>query len=341
MVLIAVDPHKASHTAYVADEGGRRLAERRWAAEQAEQLLAWAERWPQRWWAVEGAGGMGHTLSQWLRQRGEEVRDVPAKLVARTRELSGLGSKSDPEDARAVAVAALQNRTHLPLVQLEDERSVLRLIARRRDQLNTQRNLVVGQLHELLRELGVAPARGLTARSAATACDAARPRTAADLERLAQARELHEDLCRLDGKLRANQHESDRRVRALDSGLTRIVGIGALGAAQILGRVESASRFSSRHHFARHNGTAPLEASSGEVVRHRLNRGGDRRLNAVLHVAAVTQKRIPTSPGYAYYARKRAEGRSSREALRCLKRRISDAVYRALLDDEVASPLSS
>jgi transposase len=334
MLLIAVDPHKSSHTLSVLDERGRVVTSRRFSAARPQLLLRWAQQWSDRWWAVEGARGMGHTLSQWLLRADEEVRDVPAKLVARTRELSGLGSKSDPEDARMIGVAAHQNRERLARVRLEDERSVLGLITRRRRQLNDQRTLVIGQLHELLRELGVAPARGLSARSAARACERCTPETAADAERLSQSRALLQDLQRLDAVLKENERETARRVRAAGSALTRIAGIAAVNAATILGRVESASRFTSRHHFARHNGTGPLEASSGDTVRHRLNRGGDRRLNAVLHVAAITQKRMAGCPGRAYYERKRAEGKSHREAMRCLKRRISDAVYRALVEDE-------
>jgi transposase len=333
MVLIAVDPHKSTHAAVALDATGRVVAECRFGAEP-ELLLAWARRWDERWWAIEGARGMGQPLSQWLVRAGETVRDVPAKLSARVRELNGLNTKTDPIDARSVADVAHYRGERLTRVRAEDERSVLALLSRRRDQLNDQRILVLGQLHELLRELGVAPARDLSARSAARACERCAPASDADTERLDQARVLLEDLERIDARLKHNERECARRIDAAQSAVVEIVGIAAVGAVTILGRVGSVTRFPSRHAFARHDGTAPLDASSGDTVRHRLNRGGDRRLNAVLHIAAITQMRVKSCAGYAYYRRKRAEGKTHREALRCLKRRISDAVYRALLKDE-------
>ena len=341
MVLIAVDPHKSVHAVVALDAGGRVIAERRFAASAPEQLLAWAQRWDERRWAIEGARGMGHPLGQWLVRAGETVHDVPAKLSARVRALNGLNSKTDAVDARSVADVARYRGERLTRVRPEDERAVLALLSRRRDQLNDQRTLVLGQLHELLRELGVAPARELSARSAARACDACEPASSADAERLAQARVLREDLERLDARLTENERECARRVAEAKSALVRIVGIGAVGAATILGRVGTLSRFPSRHAFARHNGTAPLDASSGDTVRHRLNRGGDRRLNVVLHIAAVTQMRIKHCSGHAYYQRKRAQGKTHREALRCLKRRISDASFRALREDEARLALTA
>lgn len=340
MVLIAVDPHKSSHYVRVVDDAGRRVTQRRFDAEQPETLRVWAMQWPRRWWAVEGARGIGHALSQQLCRAGEEVRDVPAKLVARTRTLSGLGSKTDAEDAQAVAQTALGRREQLARVRQEDERSVLGLRTRRRGWINVQRTQVVGYLHELLRELGVAPRGELSARTAAAACERARPQTTADAERLTQVRELVIELERLDAQLSQGEREAKHLVRASGTTLTNIVGIGALGAQEILGRVGPIDRFATRDHFARHTGTAPLEASSGDVVRHRLNRRGDRRLNSVLHIAAITQRRVP-GPGRDYYERKRAEGKSHREALRCLKRRISDAVFRALVADAAAAALNT
>jgi transposase len=108
-------------------------------------------------------------------------------------------------------------------------------------------------------------------------------------------------------------------------------------AARFLGEVGDIRRFPSKHHFAAHTGTAPLEASSGQVVRHRLSRAGDRKLNHALYMMAMAQVRRP-SPGQAYYRRKLAEGKAPKEALRCLKRRLSDAVYRCLVTDQAEQP---
>lgn len=140
-------------------------------------------------------------------------------------------------------------------------------------------------------------------------------------------------LTRQIGELRA---QIDALVASSGSTLPTIYGVGPVIAATILGRVGDVRRYPSRHHFATANGTAPIPASSGKSVRHRLNRGGDRQLNRVLYVMAITQIRGDTE-GRAYYQRKRAEGKTSREALRCLKRRLSDLIYRTLRADQAAA----
>ncbi len=124
-------------------------------------------------------------------------------------------------------------------------------------------------------------------------------------------------------------------VAEVDTELTRLYGLGPIGAAAILGEVADIRRYRSRHAFAAANGTAPIPASSGRTTRHRLNRSGNRQLNRVLYTMAITQIRADTE-GRAYYLRKRAEGKTSREALRCLKRRLSDVVYKTLHDDLAA-----
>ena len=117
--------------------------------------------------------------------------------------------------------------------------------------------------------------------------------------------------------------------------MTTTKGIGPITAALILGEVGNIARFPSKDHFASYTGTAPLEASSGDIVRHRLSRAGNRRLNHALHIVALSQKRYDER-GSAYYARKLAAGKGKKGALRCLKRRLSDAVYRHLADDLAA-----
>jgi transposase len=148
----------------------------------------------------------------------------------------------------------------------------------------------------------------------------------------------------LAGDLVAGVRNIDRRVAAAEDRITAAVahsktslvelfGVGPVLAARLLGEVGDIGRFPTKHHFAAHTGTAPLEASSGQVVRHRLSRAGDRKLNHALYLVAMVQVRHP-SAGQAYYRRKLAEGKSPKEALRCLKRRLSDAVYRCLLADQ-------
>jgi len=336
MVLIAVDPHKSSHTAYAVDEAGRYQGSVRVEATQLAELSEWAGRWPERRWAVEGAHGLGHGLAQWLVASGETVVDVPARLVRRVRELGG-DDKTDEKDARAVAEAALRGHG-LQAVYADDERVVLRLLTDRRDDLTQERTRVANRLHRLLRELvpGGAPRR-FSLRTVRALVAGVAAVSAADVERLRQAQELLGELERLDGQLRENLRRVEAAVRADGTRLTELPGVGPVVAARLLGHCGRIERFPSAAHFASYSGTAPLAASSGDLVRHRLSRRGDRKLNAALHVVAVTQMRLSQTAGYAYYWRRRSEGKTSREALRCLKRRLADVVYRCMRADSLAA----
>ena len=243
------------------------------------------------------------------------------------------GGKSDPADARAIALAA-QPLTALRAVRAEDDTAVLRLRSDRRDELTQERTRVVNRLHRLLRELrpGGGPSRRSADRAQAL-LRRLRPTGAADRERLRMARELVREVRVLDRNLVANGRRLEAALRVQGSALTRIPGVGVILAAKIVGRSGAVSRFPSRAHYASYTGTAPLEVSSGEVQRHRLSRGGDRQLNRALHIAALTQARMPGTEGHGYFRPKLAAGKSRNEALRCLKRRLSDVVYRCMVAD--------
>ena len=159
-----------------------------------------------------------------------------------------------------------------------------------------------------------------------------RPRDLAGKTRRRMAAEELEDLHRLDAKLKAMKAELKAAVQATGSHLMDIYGIGPAGAARILADVGDIARFPDRNHFASWTGTAPIDASSGQHIRHRLSRAGNRRLDHVLYIAGIVQLRHDT-PGRAYYRRKLAAGKTPMEAMRCLRRRLSDAVYRQLAAD--------
>jgi transposase len=335
VITIGIDPHKSSHTAVALDEAGRVLGELRVAATKAmlERLLHWAERWPDRIWAVEGATGLGHLLAQQLVARQETVLDVPATLAARARLLGrGHGRKTDGIDAGSAARVA-QSHSDLRRIGPEDHSGVLRLLSDRRDELTQERRIVVNRLHRLLRDLhpGGAPTE-LSAEAAARLLGRIRPATVVDLERKAMARALVTDLRRIDRALVENRTRCAAAVMASATTLTSVFGISDVLAAKILGHAGDISRFASSDHFASYTGTAPIEVSSGEVTRHRLSRSGNRSLNNALHLAARVQTMHP-GPGRAHYERKLAEHKSSREALRSLKRQLAKVVYRHLVAD--------
>jgi transposase len=339
-VTIGVDPHKASHTAAALDRAGQLLDQRQFPATDAgyQALRRWAESWPQRCWAVEGAGGMGRPLAQRLVADREHVLDVPAKLAARVRVLStGHGRKTDPVDAVSVAVVA-HNAAGLRQVVVEDHAVVLHLLTNRREDLVGMRTQTLNRLHRLLADLIPAGAsRNLTANRAAGLLGQVRPTGAPATLRRELAADLIADVRVLDRQIKAIEARIKTAVVQSQTTLVELFGVGPVLAAKVLGEVGDVGRFPSKHHFATHTGTAPLEASSGQVVRHRLSRAGNRQLNHALYLMAIVQIRHPTA-GQAYYRRKRAEGKAPKEALRCLKRRLSDAVYRCLLADQHYSP---
>jgi transposase len=322
-------------TAAALDPHSRLLGQLRLpvTSQAAAQLLAWAQQWPQRRWAVEGASGLGRGIAQLLVAAGEQVLDVPAKLAARAR-LLGTSSarKTDAADACSVAAAAIHHRRLRP-VAVEDETVVLRLLSDRRDDLVAERTRILSRLHVLLSDLHPGgAARELTASRAAALLRQLRPITAIDVERKRIARELLADVRRLDRQVKTASQTICTAVREHGTTLTEVFGIGPVLAAKLLGHAGDITRFPSRDHFASYTGTAPVEASSGDVRRHRLNRGGNRQLNTALHLIAVCQIRDP-SPGKAFYQRKLVEAKTPEEARRSLKRHLANVVYSHLLAD--------
>lgn len=342
MITIGIDPHKSSHTAVALDATGATVGELRVLADRAmlERLLAWASQWPQRVFAIEGAGGLGRLLAQRLVGAGETVVDVPSALAARTRVLErGHGRKTDGIDARSVALVA-QHRADLSRVAPDDHCAVLRLLSDRRDELTSERRRAINRLHRLLRDLrpGGAP-RQLSADRAARVLSAIKPAGAVDVERKAMARQLVADVRRIDRALADNRRRCAQAVAASASTLTEIFGISEVLAAKILGHTGDITRFASAAHYASYAGTAPIEVSSGQQCRHRLSRAGNRSLNHALHLAARVQTMHP-GPGRNHYLRKQAEHKTPTEALRSLKRQLAKVVYRHLRADHAlqASP---
>jgi transposase len=335
MVLIGVDPHKASHTAVAIDGDEQQLARLLVRADrrQTERLLAWAASFDERTWAIESAGGLGCLLAQQLVAAGETVLDVPATLSARVRVLgSGRASKNDENDALATAIAALRH-PRLRVVTAEDHAAVCRLLGDRYQDLSGLRTQAICRLHALLRALvpGGA-ARDLQAKRASIVLRGVRPVSAIAVERKRLALELVADVRRLDRELVATKARIVVAVATAKTSVTDVYGVGPIVAALIIGHSGDVRRFPSRNHYASYNGTAPIEASSGPKSRHRLNPRGNRQLNHALHMAAVTQIRNDT-PGRVYYRRKIDEGKTAKEAMRSLRRRISDAVYHQLVAD--------
>ena len=343
-VMIGVDPAKRSHAMAVLDGKEKELEALQIRNDNAgyREMLQLAKRWPRRTWAVEGAGGVGVQLAQRLVADGETVLDVPPKLSTRARIFDTChGRKTDPGDAKTIAVVALRTNG-LRQVVMDDERIALRLMSDRRRELVRSRTATVNRLHQLLMELLPAGAeQKLTATKAKALLATIRPRAAAGKARRQIAADLIDDLVTLDGKIKDINGRLKTAVEATGTSVTEIKGVGITTAAVVLGEVGDIRRFPSKHHFASYTGTAPIEVSSGEVERHRLSRAGNRKLNSAIHHAAMSHKRTDEA-GIAYFGRKLAAGKGKKGALRCMKRRLSDAIYRALVHDiaraEAAGP---
>jgi transposase len=338
-VLIGVDPHKGSLAVAALDEATGELLERAGFAQNRAGLRSlerWAKRFPERRWAVENAGGLGRHLAGRLAGSGESVVDVPPKLSARVRLLSsGDARKNDELDALATALSASRNE-RLARVDPESASEALRLLSERREDLVAERTRALNRLHALLRDLLPGGVAGkLSAERAARFLRRIRPKGTSARLRRRLASEVLRDVRALDRKIADLNRRIEAEVEASGTTLTQIFGVGPILAARIIGTVGDVTRFPTKAHFASYSGTAPLEASSGEVVRHRLSLAGNRHLNYALHMVAVCQARSDARGG-AYYRKKIGEGKSSKEALRCLKRRVCDAVFRSLMADSQA-----
>ncbi len=336
-VMIAVDPHKPSNTAAVLDPVTKTLTGTARFANSEEgygQLAGFARRWQDRRWAVEGCRGAGRSLAQRLVADGELVLDVPAKLAARVRLYSqGHGRKTDRDDAVSIGLAALDGSGVAPVAP-DDVLVSLRLLCDRREELCALRTQAVCRLHRLLAELTPGGMRReLTANKAQALLDRIRPCDDVARIRLQPARDHLAGIRALDARLKAAAAQISGLVAATGTTLTSLFGVGPVTAARILAEAGDVSRFATKDKFASYNGTAPIDVSSGDQVRHRLSRAGNRRTSHALPMMAVTQIRYPWTDGRRYYERKRAEGKTPKEALRCLKRGLSDQVYRQLARD--------
>jgi transposase len=337
MVTIGSDSHKSTHTFVAVDGNGRELATKTVKANSAGNLeaLRWAGRWPERRWALEDCRQVSRRLEADLLGAGEAVLRVAPKLTAGARKQARTAGKSDPIDALAVARVALRE-PNLPVARLDGPSRELRLLVDHREDLLAERvraqNRLRWSLHDLEPDHPI-PSGSLNSL-----------RRLGELETLLDqhsevaaviARQLIGQIRDLTLKVKALALEISQRVAILAPNLLALVGCGALTAAKLVGEVAGIERFRSRAAFAKFNGTAPIPVWSGNSDRHRLNRGGNRQVNAALHRIAVTQLRAhPPAITYLEHRRSHPCNNTKTEAIRALRRRLSDEVYGRLCADE-------
>jgi transposase len=335
MVILGVDAHKRTHTVVVVDDHGRQVASKTIGTATADHLglLRWAEQFgADRQWAVEDCRHLSRRLERDLLAAGERIARVPPKLMAHVRDSARTFGKSDPIDALAVARAVLREPS-LPTARLDGADREIRLLVDHREVLVAERTRAINRLRWHLHELdpGWDPRPRSLDRASAYDRIEQRLQHAEGLV-AALARRLPAHARRLTAEIDELTADITARVEAIAPSLLAIVGCGVLTAAKLIGETAGIDRFTSKEAYARHNGTAPLPGWSSNRARHRLSRTGNRQLNAALHRIALTQAHWHPD-AKALLARRTAAGDGGLEALRVLKRRLSDVVYRALRAD--------
>jgi transposase len=340
MVVVGIDAHKRTHTAVAVDELGKQVATKTVAATSAGhlELVRWAQGLGEHRFAVEDCRHISRRLERDLLGAGESLTRVPPKLMANMRRSARERGKSDPIDAMSVARAA-QREEDLPTARLDGDERKVRLLCDHREDLVNERTRCQNRLHWHLHELD--PSLVLAAGSMdryvvldrLSALCIAQSGTVAEI-----AAELIEKIRALTVRINELEREISSLVATMAPSLLELRGCGPLSAAKIIGETAGVDRFSDRARFARFNGTAPIPVWSSNAARFRLNRGGNRQVNAALHRIAVTQLR--GGPGKEYVERRITMGNTKTEAVRALRRRISDEVYRRLIIDQAARETS-
>ncbi len=337
-MYIGVDTHKKTHALIGIDDDGQTWGTR--SVANAPQGWATALRWARDHgdvcrWGIENSGSLGKGFAQFLLTHGEnDVREVSPQRTAQYRRRGRSQDKTDHADALAIARLLRAEGEQLPLVQADDLSTELRVLSDHRDNLVAERTRLINQLHAQM--LQIDPCYGeesgaLTRRSGVRYCQAlALP----DDDRILQTRllvvqQLTNQLLHLWDEIETIETAIRQRVAATETPLLQLCGIGTLVAARLIGELGCTPRIHSAAALAALAGIAPVAVSSGGRHGHRLNPGGNRQLNRAFHMIALSQLRCEPL-AQAYYAKKRAEGKTARSALRCLKRRLVDVVYRLL-----------
>ncbi len=340
MIVIGIDPHKKTHTAVAAAENGRPLADITVVARHKghEHLLEWARDLDaDRIFAIEDCRHVSGSLERFLIERGEKVVRVPPKMMAGARRSARVAGKSDPIDALAVAQAALRS-PDLPEAHLAGPERELRMLLDHREDLVNERTRIQGRLRWHLHDIDPTihvPLRSLGSFKWLDKLEdllAAREQTV----QVEIARELVGDCWRLSKRANRLERRITQLVADNHASLLEIPGVAALTAAKLVGEIAGIERFSSDAKLAVHAGVAPLQASSGNRQRHRLNRRGNRQLNAAFHRIALTQMRCH-DPARCYVERKMSEGKSKTEAIRCLKRQLVRVVFNTMKPQDLST----
>jgi len=335
---IGVDTHKVQHVLAALDDQGRRRGTHRspntpegWA-----DALAWARSLGDtRQWGIENSGSLGKGFAQALLGQGETaVCEVSPQRTAQYRRHGRSQDKTDDTDALAIARLLVAEGEQLPAVRRDDLSTELRLLSDHRDNLLVERTRLINQAHAQMLQVDPSYKEKSGPLTEARGVAYCRDLVVPDADRLVQTRllivhQLAAQILSLDGEIAALTSELEWRVRESRTPLLALRGVGTVVAARLIGELGTTPRIPSAGALAALSGISPVAVSSGGHGGYRLNRGGNRRLNRAIHIIALSQRRCEPR-ARAYYAKKRAEGKTGRAAMRCLKRRLVDVLYRTL-----------
>lgn len=339
MVIVGTDVHKRTHTFVAVDEVGRKLGEKVVPATTAghRAAVAWAREQfgEDLLWGIEDCRNLSARLEIDLLGMAQSAVRVAPKLMSQSRACARTRGKSDPIDALAVAQAVLRH-PDLPVAVHDEVSRELKLLTDRREDLVAQRTSTINRLRQRVHELDPAAEPKRASLHRARPCAVLGAWLEGQTGILSElARDELADTIRLTAAINALAARIGERVRQIAPALLALPGCGELTAAKIIGETATVTRFRSEAAFARHTGTAPVPVWSGNTAgRVRLSRSGNRQLNAALHRIAITQIRLTDSAGQRYYRKRLADGKATKEALRCLKRQLARTVYRRLHTDE-------
>lgn len=330
MIVIGIDSHKDTLAGCLITETGRLVEYRVFvnAPQGHAEVVSWAQSSGAGRVAIEGAGSYGRPVALTLLDAGVDTVEVPPQMTARARRGQRTQQKTDETDA--LLIARVGAREHdLPSPRPNGDIEDLRCLVRYRSELVKDRQQNINRLHTDLEQLrcgyhhkivtSLTSNKALTKVSRLISGDHS-PRARVVRHRIRRIRDLDREIKDLNAVITT-------AVGASGTTLTQIHGVGVLTAAEILTEVGHPHRYTTKDKFAMANGTAPIQASSGRIQRHRLNRGGNRQLNRALHRVAITQISRPDTEGRSFYERKLGHGKTKKEAIRALKRRISDRVW--------------
>ena len=332
MTVVGIDTHKDALAACAADGAGRVLEHRSFAntPDGHAELACWVQAHRAGLVAMEGSGLYGRPAAGVLAEAGMTVVEVPPHMTAAARRRQRSGSKTDPGDALAIARVGLREPA-LPPPRPHGAIEELRCVVRYRREPLADRTRQVNRLHADLEQLRPGSHQRVGRLSTKAALDRAARLLRGDHSARAQvARSRIKTLRSLQRTIDGLAAEIRVAVDATGTTLRDIDGVGHLTAADILTEVGDPARFRNKAALAMANGTAPIEASSGRVQRHRLNRGGNRQLNNAIHTAALTQIAHHHTEGRRYYQRCLDRGKTKQQAVRALERRISGRIWTLL-----------